>query len=39
MGDFVNGPTTKVIGWAAAMVMIAADIAVVYQVATKGIPG
>ena len=39
MGDFVNGPTTKVIGWAAAAVMILADMAVVYQVATKGLPG
>jgi len=39
MGDFVNGLTTKVIGWAAAAVMILADAAVVYQVATKGLPG
>jgi len=39
IGDFVNGPTTKVIGWAAAAVMILADMAVVYQVATKGLPG
>ena len=39
MGDFVNGLATKVIGWAAAVVMVAADIAVVYQVATKGLPG
>jgi Mn2+/Fe2+ NRAMP family transporter len=39
MGDFVNGLTTKVIGWAAAGVMVLADIAVVYQVVTKGIPG
>jgi Mn2+/Fe2+ NRAMP family transporter len=39
MGDFVNGWATKVIGWAAAVVMILADIAVVYQVATNGLPG
>ena len=39
MGDFVNGPTTKVIGWAAAAVMVAADIALIYQVVTKGLPG
>ena len=39
MGDFVNGTATKAIGWAAAMVMVLADIAVVYQVATKGLPG
>jgi Mn2+/Fe2+ NRAMP family transporter len=39
MGDFVNGLTTKVIGWVAAAVMILADVAVVYQVATKGFPG
>ncbi|HEY8814796.1 MAG TPA: divalent metal cation transporter [Candidatus Dormibacteraeota bacterium] len=38
MGDFVNGLPTKVIGWAAAFVMILADVAVVYQVATKGLP-
>jgi Mn2+/Fe2+ NRAMP family transporter len=38
MGDFVNGVPTKVLGWAAAAVMILADAAVVYQVATKGLP-
>lgn len=38
MGDFVNGPPTKVIGWAAAGVMLLADGALVYQVATKGLP-
>ncbi len=38
MGDFVNGLPTKVIGWAAAAVMFLADAAVVYQVATKGLP-
>lgn len=39
MGEFANGPTTNIIGWAAAAVMILADVAVVYQVATKGLPG
>ena len=38
MGDFVNGLPTKVFGWAAAVVMVVADVAVVYQVATKGLP-
>ncbi len=39
MGDFVNGAAVNVIGWAAAGVMILADVALVYQVATKGLPG
>jgi len=38
MGDFVNGLPTKVIGWAAAAVMVLADAAVAYEVATKGLP-
>jgi Mn2+/Fe2+ NRAMP family transporter len=38
MGDFVNGISTKALGWAAAGVMILADGALVYQVATKGLP-
>ncbi len=38
MGDFVNGLPTKIVGWAGAAVMILADVAVVYQVATKGLP-
>jgi Mn2+/Fe2+ NRAMP family transporter len=38
MGDFVNGLPTKVIGWTAAAVMILADVGLVYQVATKGLP-
>ena len=38
MGDFVNGLPTKLIGWTAAAVMILADVALVYQVATKGLP-
>jgi Mn2+/Fe2+ NRAMP family transporter len=39
MGDFVNGLPTKVIGWAAAGVMVLADIALAYQVAANGLPG
>ena len=39
MGDFVNGTVTNVIGWGSAAVMILADVALVYQVATKGLPG
>ncbi|HMJ39546.1 MAG TPA: divalent metal cation transporter [Verrucomicrobiae bacterium] len=38
MGDFVNGIPTKVFGWAAAAVMVLADVAMVYQVATNGLP-
>ena len=38
MGDFVNGVPTKVFGWAAAAVMVLADGALIYQVATKGLP-
>ena len=39
MGDFVNGMATKVVGWGAAGVMVLADVALVYQVATNGLPG
>jgi len=38
MGDFVNGLPTKVIGWAAAAVMVLADFAVAYEVVTQGLP-
>jgi Mn2+/Fe2+ NRAMP family transporter len=38
MGDFVNGRATNIIGWTAATVMIAADLGLLYQVATKGLP-
>jgi Mn2+/Fe2+ NRAMP family transporter len=38
MGDFANGRTTNVIGWAAAAVMVAADIALIYQIAKTGLP-
>ena len=38
MGDFVNGLPTKLLGWGAAAVMVLADGALIYQVATKGLP-
>lgn len=38
MGDFVNGGVTNVVGWAAVAVMVAADVALLYQLATKGLP-
>ncbi len=39
MGDFVNRPLSIVFGGAAAVVMLLADIALVEQVATNGLPG
>src|SRR3984893_5292822 len=39
MGDYVNRLPTKVIGWSAAGVMVLADAALAYQVATHGLPG
>jgi Mn2+/Fe2+ NRAMP family transporter len=39
MGDYVNGLPTKVIGWVTAGVMVLADVAMGYQVATNGLPG
>ena len=38
MGDYVNRLPTKVIGWSAAAVMLLADLALAYQVATHGLP-
>jgi hypothetical protein len=38
MGDFVSGALTKVWGWAAVVVVVEADIAVIYQLATSGSP-
>jgi Mn2+/Fe2+ NRAMP family transporter len=38
MGDFVNRAATNIIGWATAAVMVLADVAMVYQVATHGLP-
>jgi Mn2+/Fe2+ NRAMP family transporter len=37
MGDFVNGRGTSVVGWGAAALMAAADIALANQVATNGL--
>lgn len=39
MGDYVNGLATKVVAWSAAALMVLADVAMIYQVASKGIPG
>jgi Mn2+/Fe2+ NRAMP family transporter len=38
MGDFVNGAMTKFWGWAAVAVMAGADVALIYQLATTGLP-
>ena len=38
MGAYVNGRPTNVIGWSAAGVMVLADVALAYQVATHGLP-
>jgi Mn2+/Fe2+ NRAMP family transporter len=38
MGDFANGVATKIAGWAAVAVMVVADVALMYQVATHGLP-
>ena len=38
MGDFTNGVLTNVTGWAAAGVMVLADVALAYQVARNGLP-
>jgi Mn2+/Fe2+ NRAMP family transporter len=39
MGDFVNGVPTRIIGWAAVAVLVAADLAMVYSIVTGGFPG
>lgn len=39
MGDFANGVATRIIGWGAVAVMLGADLALAYPVATKGLPG
>ena len=39
MGDFVNGLTTRIIGWVAVGVLIAADVALVYSLVKNGLPG
>ena len=38
MGDFVNGALTKFWGWAAVVVMAGANVALIYQLATSGLP-
>src|SRR5258706_7562045 len=38
MGYFLNGLPTKLFGWTAAVVMVLADLPVVYQIATRGLP-
>jgi hypothetical protein len=38
MGDFVNGRWTKTMGVLGVIVMLAADGALVYTVATMGLP-
>jgi Mn2+/Fe2+ NRAMP family transporter len=38
MGDFANGKLSNVLGGLAALVIVAADVALVIQVATKGLP-
>jgi Mn2+/Fe2+ NRAMP family transporter len=39
MGDFANGPLTRIFGWLAVVVMVGADLALLYSIATKGLPG
>lgn len=39
MGEFVNGVPTKIVGWFAVLVLVAADLALVYGVVTSGLPG
>jgi Mn2+/Fe2+ NRAMP family transporter len=39
MGDFANGPITKLIGGTAVLVLVAADAALVYSIITSGPPG
>lgn len=37
-GDFANGWATNFLGWSGAVVILLADGAMVYQVATNGLP-
>lgn len=39
MGGYANGLPTKIVGWVAVGVMVLADVAMGYQVATNGLPG
>lgn len=38
MGDFINGATTRIIGWVAVGVLVSADAAMIYSVITNGLP-
>ncbi len=38
MGEFANGIPTKVIGWIAVAVLVAADLAMIYSLITSGLP-
>lgn len=38
MGDFVNGTWTRVMGALAVLVLVGADVALIYSVATSGLP-
>jgi Mn2+/Fe2+ NRAMP family transporter len=39
MGEFANGLITKFWGWLAVVVMVGADVAMIWQLVTKGLPG
>lgn len=39
MGEFVNGLPTRIIGWVAVGVLLAADLAMIYSIVTGGFPG
>ena len=39
MGDFVNGTATNVVGWIAVGVLLLADLAMCFSIATGGFPG
>ncbi len=39
MGDFANDLATRAVGWLAVVVLVFADAAMVYEVATNGLPG
>lgn len=38
MGDFVNGWATRIVGWAAVVVLVLADLAMIYSIITNGLP-
>jgi NRAMP (natural resistance-associated macrophage protein)-like metal ion transporter len=37
MGEFANGAATKVIGWAAVCILVAADVGLIYTIVTNGL--